>query len=530
MKTMKTWMLIASTLLLSTLLVPTVQGAGYIDSGYFHSTLFGGSGDDRIRDVLLDSQGNIIVTGGTFSEDLPVLNAVQPNYGGGVLPAGEYFHSMGDAFVAKFSPEYELLWSTFLGGSGFELALHVKVDAYDNVMVFGRTTSDDFPWTFDSTPTGREEGDPFVTFYTPDGELIGSRLYHPEEINRIEHVDLDSQGNIVMAGVTSSTTMYCTEDAFQNELSGESDGFVRVVTPDFETILFSTYIGGNGDEYVGEVALGQDDSIYVSSSTGSDDLPVTENVIRSQMNDEESDNFIAKISQSRELVTMTYIGGSDVDHVFGLCEGPRNAITFVGRTWSADYPVTENAYQHEYGNEVDGYLTTINTEGTEVLYSTFFGGGEWDSLLQVNADERGKIITTGFVHSGDFETVNAFQTEYKGASEIMVTVWGEEIELNSYLGGYGSEHPFAQIFVDGTMHLVGSTDSSGFEVSEDAYQTTLEGGLDGYIWVMDYEGYLESGVSIEPSGPDYREPISYGVVLGVIAVWVIYMRKSFGGS
>jgi hypothetical protein len=529
MKTNNKWMLLASALLLSTSLIPTAHGS-YMDSGHFYSTLFGGSGDDRIRDIVLDSQGNILITGGTFSDDLPVLDAVQPEYGGGTLPPGEYFHSMGDAFVAKFTPDYELLWSTYIGGSGFELALHVKVDMHDNVLVFGRTTSDDFPWTFDSTPTGREEGDPFIALYTPDGELIGSRLYVPDEINRIEHVDMDSNGNIVIGGVTSSTNMYCTEDAISSELSGESDGFVRVVSPDFEEVLYSTYIGGSGDEYIGEIAVGQDDSIYVSGSTGSDDLPVTENCLRPEKNDEENDNFITKIGPSRNLILMTYFGGSDVDHIFGLCEGMRGSIAIVGRTWSTDFPLTDNAFQTEYAGDVDGYLTVLDETGSEVLYSSYYGGAEWDSLLQVNLITQGKIVTTGFVHSGEVDSVNAFQPEYTGASEIVVTIWGEVVELNSYLGGYGSEHPFAQIFEDNTMYLVGSTDSSGFVVSDDAYQTTIKGGMDGFIWRMDIDSYRESGVPSETSSSDYRQEISYVVVLGVIAIWFVYMRKTFGES
>ena len=100
-----------------------------------HGTFFGGSRIDRIRDVTLDSHGNIIVVGGTFSEDFPVHNAYQETYGGGELPPNEYLRFSGDGFVAKFTPDYDLIWSTYIGGTGFETAIHVEVNSNDDILV-----------------------------------------------------------------------------------------------------------------------------------------------------------------------------------------------------------------------------------------------------------------------------------------------------------------------------------------------------------------------------------------------------------
>ena len=528
MNTKKLTIILLATLLASSIPTQLVSATSYLDTGYFHSTFLGGSDNDRLRDIAMDSEGNLIVTGGTWSDDFPTSNAAQQDYGGGELPPGEYFHLMGDAIVAKFTPDYHLIWSTYLGGSGYELATHVEIDQNDNLIIIGHTTSTDFPSTEDVTPTGKEDGDPFVTIYSPEGDVIKSKLLVPDEIDGIEHTDVDSSGNLVIAGSTSYANMFCTEDAFQTELRGESDGYVRVISPDMETVVFSTYIGGNGEEYLGEVDVGEDDSIYVSSTTHSDDLPVTPNCIRAEFIGDPYDNFIAKIDPNRNLVTMTYIGGSDINHIFGLCEGPHgDAIAFVGRTWSTDFPVTDNAYMSEYEGEADGFLTVIDSAGTEVLYSSYYGLEAWDSVLQVNMDDRGKLITTGFVHSSGFEMVNPIQQEYMGASEGIVTIWGEDVEFNSYLGGYNSEHLFAQVLSDGVMYIVGQSESPELEVSEDAVQTAHAGGQDGLLWVMDYRSYLEGDFTPEPTGPDLRPYTSIGVVLMVIAVWFIVVRRSF---
>ena len=347
---------------------------------------------------------------------------------------------------------------------------------------------------------------------------------------------MDSLGNLVLVGMTSSETMFTTEDAFQRELAGGTDGFVRVVTYDLETVVYSTYFGGSGEEFLGEVAVGRDDSIYISGGSSSRDLPVTQNCLRSEFVGEETDNFMAKICPSRNLVTCTYFGGSGVDHVFGLSEGPDDSVVVVGRTWSDDYPVTDDALQTEYSDiEVDGFLTRISGSGDEILYSTYYGGESWDSLLQVNMDERDRLIVSGFVLTGEFDTLNAFQSEYKGSSDVVLIIMGDEIELISYLGGYYEDHPFEQVVQDGVLYLVGGTTSPRFGVSEDAYQDTIGGDRDGYLFVMDYDAYLSGDHDLDQgdSGGLSRSMsnyLAYGFVVGVIIVWYLYMRRNFSGE
>ena len=526
-----------STLILITvLLIPNIIAYGQSEE-IFYCTFLGGSMPDRIRDVCLDSQGNIIIVGGTYSEDFPISNAVQETYGGGELENAEYFSLTGEAFVAKFSHSHELLWSTYLGGSGLEEGLNVLVGAEDEIIVFGVTTSTDFPVTMDSSSTVRETGDQFIAMYTPDGALIGARLYVPDEIERINDVKLDSSGNIVMGGYTSSQSMYTTEDALKHELTGETDGFVRVVTYDLESILYSTYVGGSGTEYLGEVAVGQDDSIYATISTGSHDFPVTENGLRSEFLGDETDNALIKIDQDRNLAVSTFFGGSGIDHMFDLCEGRDNSMIIVGRSWSSDYPVTSDALQTEYSEiEVDGILTEFSASGDELLYSTYYGKEGWDSLLQVNMDEAGRLVISGFVDSNGFETVNAFQSEYMGSTELIVMIMdGDDFELISYLGGYYYEHPFAQQIHDGVVYLVGQTASPQFPVSEEAYQTTQSGAEDGYLWIMDYDAYLSGDIEIYQGGsgwltPSLRNYLAYSFIVGAIIVWALYMRRYFSES
>ncbi len=523
-------------IIVASLLVPPVHGNGHSESEIFSGTFLGGSSIDMIKGVDLDSQGNIIVVGGTFSSDFPVRNAEQETYGGGELPSEEYFRILGDAFVAKFSPSLELLWATYLGGAGLDDATQVLVGAGDEIMVIGLTTSTDFPVTQGSAPTGTELGETFIAVYSPGGELTGARLYYPDEIDVVTDVKLDSSGNIVMGGMTGSPTMYTTEDALSRELSGESDGYIRVVSFDLETVIYSTYIGGSGAEYLGEVAVGLDSSIYATLSTGSRDFPVTENCLRSEFLGDETDNAIIKISPDKELAASTYFGGSGMDHIFDLCEGPGGSMVFVGRSWSSDYPVTSGALQSEYSDvEVDGTLSMISGSGEELLYSTYYGRDGWDTLSLVDMDDDGRLVISGFVDTGGFETVNAFQPDYYGATELVIMIYGDDFELISYLGGYGYDYSSALKEQDGVLYLVGQTSSAGFMVSDDAYQSEIAGAEDGYIWTMDYGTYLSMDHEADQGGsgaliPDLRNYIAYGFVLLAILVWALYMRRYSAGG
>ncbi|MHA2054703.1 MAG: SBBP repeat-containing protein [Candidatus Hodarchaeales archaeon] len=113
---------------------------------FIYSTYLGGSNKDIIRDGIIDSQGNIIVTGQTLSEDFPVLNPIQDTFAGG----DDDFHTIGgDAIISKFNSEGQLIWSTYYGGSNRDSGQKILVDESNNLSIVGVTNSDDFPVTND---------------------------------------------------------------------------------------------------------------------------------------------------------------------------------------------------------------------------------------------------------------------------------------------------------------------------------------------------------------------------------------------
>jgi hypothetical protein len=478
-------------------LMPTQEGYARGSEDHIYCTFYGGSSSDQIRDVVLDSEGNMIIVGGTFSPDLPVKDAHQAKYSSEDIPEEQWFSEeawfwlMGDGFVAKFSPGYELEWSTYIGGSDREIVNNVVLDSDDNILVFGRTLSDDFPVTDESSFSGNKNGDAFIIRFTPAGQAIDSRYYAGSERIYIKDVDKDPEGNIVLAGETTSRDYQCTENAAQSSLGGDADGFIRVLTEDLDALVYSTLIGGEAVDGIGDISVDADGHIYASGYTQSVDLPVTEDARFPDYRGGSRDGFILKMGADGQFELLTYLGGSDQDDVFGLATDVEGSeIVVVGRTRSVDFPVTGDEFQgEEIDLEVDGFLSTLSPDG-ELLRSTRFGLNDWDSLIQVDVDEEKRAIITGFVLSGGFETANAFQSDFRGDSDIIVIVRGDENELLSYLGGLSTEHPFGQCVSDGRIYLVGTTASQEFPVSNDAFQQDYGGCEDGILWIIDYEAYM----------------------------------------
>ena len=462
-----------------------------------YCTFFGGTSSDQIRDITLDSEGNIIIVGGTYSQDFPVKNANQATYNSGAVPEEEWFSEenwfwlMGDGFVSKFSPEFNLEWSTYIGGSDLDIAYHVLMDSSDNILVFGQTMSTDFLVTDDSNYSGGEKGNSFIARFTPDGQLIESRYYASSEDVHIRDVDKDHLGNIVLAGVTTSTGFYCTEDAMQSSLRGEADGFIRVITEALDTVIYSSLVGGDAVDGISKISISETGYIHACGITQSDDFPVTENALFPDYNGGDFDGFIMSMTPNRQFNLITYLGGSDHEDVFSLDTNVAGSeIIVVGRTKSTDFPVTGDWFWEEnHDLEVRGFLCSLSIEG-ELLNSNLFGLNNWDSLTLVNVDDQNTAIIAGFVLSSGFETMNVFQPDFMGVSDIVLIIQGEETELFSYLGGSMSEHPFAQCVSNGKIYLVGNTASEGFPVSEDAFQLIYGGNEDGFIWVLDYWEYL----------------------------------------
>jgi len=401
------------------------------------STYLGGSGVDYPGfSLALDAVGNIYVTGYTNSADFPIKQAFQPVLNDG----GQGF---GDAFLTELNPQGSvIIFSTYLGGSDDEGANGVALDVAGNAYVMGQTNSTDFPTKNALQPTyggGVQNefaaGDTFVSKFTPAGDaLIYSTYLGGSDDDGGYDLAVDAAGNAYVAGITYSSD-FPTAHAFQPNLRGESDAFLAKLNPSGSALVYSTYLGGSGDEIAFGVAVDAEGHAYVTGGTGSDDFP-TKNALQIIRGGGSSDAYVAKITPAGDaLIFSTFLGGSESDTATGLAVDAAGHVSVTGYTYSLDLPVV-NAIQAHHANldptgegAADAFVAKLNAAGSALTSSTYLGGSGDDQGQQIAVDRVGNAYVTGFTNSDNFLTSpGAFQRAGTGDYDAFIIKLAETPE------------------------------------------------------------------------------------------------------
>jgi uncharacterized repeat protein (TIGR01451 family) len=420
-----------------------------IDPVLSFATYLGGSGNDYVCGIGLDSNGNILVSGNTSSINFPTVSAYRSSSGGGL-----------DAFISKFnSTGTTLLYSTYLGGNGNEI---------------------------------------------------------------VESMAVDSSGNAYVAGTTDSPNFPTRNAAFSGN-AGFNDAFIAKIGPFGTNLLYSSYLGGDGDDSANAIAADNNGTAFIagdtySIGTGTGPFPTFPNNAYQNHNGGSRDAFVARfnttLSSSASLVYSTFLGGDSYEKAYAIAIDPNTNAIVVGEVASyplfpeppsSDFPLV-NAYQSSFnrGNldplagVNDAFVTKINAAGTALIFSTFLGGGDNDLATGIVLDNTGKIYVVGETSSTNFPvTVNAVQSAVAGseggfpAPDIFVTVFqstGASLYYSTLIGGSGYESGFGiyhvGVAVDrfGLVYITGQTESiDDFPLSGGAEQIDPRGPSDAFL-------------------------------------------------
>jgi hypothetical protein len=484
-----------------------------IDPVITYSTYLGGSGDDQPIWSDIDRAGNFYVTGFTNSPDFPTTpGSFQPDFGGGD----------GDAFVAKLNRSGSgLVWSTYLGGDAFDVAIGLDVDRRGNVVVTGTTSSTGFPTTpgaFQPAFAGGDN-DAFVTKLNDKGsKLVFSTFLGGDGFDVGFISFFDRAGNVYVEGETGSPDFPTTPGSFQPAYGGgDADGFVTKLRPGGANLVYSTFVGGSGFDGAHDGELDKKGNFYLDGPTASTDFPVTPGAFQPSFGGGATDAWAAKLNRTgTALVYSTYLGGEGDEDVFDLTTDRSGSAYIPGETSSADFPVTPGAFQTTFqGGDRDGYLTKLNPAGTRAIYSTYVGGSEFDQTGTVRVNRHGVAHVAGSTGSTDFPvTSGAFQGTYGGgpadAFLLLLSRDGSRLKFGSYLGGSGEDGSVgAGSWLDGkgNWFIPGSTTSADFPVTPGAFQTANAGGFDVFLVKVALEkrhkgsGQRTGSVTVESSGP-----------------------------
>ena len=374
-------------------------------------TYLGGKKNDAGNGLAVDAQHNVYVSGFTGSMDFPVQNGAQRSFGGGEI----------DAFVTKISASGDkIVYSTYIGGGSDDFGNGIAVDGSGNAYVTGLTRSSDFPTAnaFQAGPAGGG-ADVFVTKISPAGNVFVYSTFVGGDGQDIgTGIAVDSTGAAYVSGSTTSK-VFPTSNAFQAKNAGASDGFVFKLAPAGNTLVFSTFLGGSGDETIFRIVL-DGTGIYIGGYTSSSNFPL--------MNPAQAtaggfyDAFVAKLSLSgASLLYSTYLGGSGDDFGYGLAVDSSGSAYIAGWTSSTNFP-TRNALQPLYGGGAsDAFVARLAPNGNSLLYSTFLGGSGDDEAHGIALDPTGAAFVTGRTSSASFPGARNRYNEGSGKFDAFVT-------------------------------------------------------------------------------------------------------------
>ncbi|MEJ2008722.1 MAG: SBBP repeat-containing protein, partial [Acidobacteriota bacterium] len=263
-----------------------------------YSTYLGGSQEDHVNDVVLDSSGNAYLTGQTNSSNFLIQGGFQPKYTAGTCGSALSSTPCFEGFVSKLNATGSaLVYSSYLGGTAASYGTGIALDSSGAAYVAGWTTSKDFPVTegaFDTKWSGSDEA--FVAKIAPAGDAIGYATYlgsiNPDQANAIA---VDSSGDAWIAGYAYGGKLPVASP-LQADSGGLYDAFVSEFNPTGSNLLFSTYLGGTGDEAANDLALDSSGNIYLAGDTFSTDFPVTTSAMTTGYTGGSYAAWIARIS------------------------------------------------------------------------------------------------------------------------------------------------------------------------------------------------------------------------------------------
>lgn len=396
-------------------------------SALAYSTYLGGDDTDEARGIALDGSGRAYVAGLTYSTDFPTANAMQSVKRGGV-----------DAFVARLSADGSALaYSTYLGGSDFDVANGIALDASGSAHVVGHTTSADLATAGVVQPTyrgGFEDG--FAAKLAPDGSALAYATYlGGGGRERANAIALDAGGSAYVAGYTDSTN-FPTAGALQPAKAGSTDAFLAKLGPSGDALPYSTFLGGGGSDTANGIAVDEFGSAYLAGETSSADFP-TDGPLQ-PANAGGGDAFVTKVApDGGALIYSTFLGGPPApvnpdgsadgyDRATGIAVDAGGSAVVVGATRSPEFPTVDPIQPDNAGRD-DAFVTKLRPDGGALAFSTYLGGSNYDRAYAVALDGSGNAYPTGYTLSTNFPTARPLQPEH--APGITTDVFVAKIEF-----------------------------------------------------------------------------------------------------
>jgi hypothetical protein len=391
-----------------------------------YSTYIGGSNNDEGRGIAIDAAGNAYVTGFTSSTDFPTTaDALQrtkrPNQ---------------EAFLLKLNPAGNgVTYATYLGGDGDDVGMGVAVDPAGGVYVTGLTGSTDFE-VLGGYQNSFQGGaaDVFVTKLTPAGTVAYSTYIGGRGNDQPYSIAVDGAGAAYVTGFTTSANVVVSPftgevqrfdrafpvvNAFQGDFSGGSDdAFVLKLAPSGNSLVYSTYVGGNSSDIATRVAVNGAGNACITGYTNSDFFPGL-NQLQFILNGGYDAFITCMAADGRSALLSTFFGGESNDSGTGIAFDPTGMLYVAGYTDSI-LLTTQNALQGNWNGQRDGWVLKYNLPDLTLMYSTFLGGQGIDAITGLSVDAAGNAYVAGLTTSTDLPVAFPVQSANAGGQDAFI--------------------------------------------------------------------------------------------------------------
>jgi hypothetical protein len=397
-------------------------------------------GATRIR---LDRNGDLLLFSktGVMRQHRPEV--YQDSDGGRVAVEGEYVLGGGGVVsfrLGAYDPARPLVidprlsYSTYLGGSGLDEAYAMALDPSNNIYIAGVTDSTDLPLAnpFQSVKRDGTNAVGYAEVFASKLDATGQSLVYSTYlggagVDRVEDIAVDSAGHLHLTGSTGSAD-FPVANAYQSTLrAGASDVFLTKLSPAGNSLVYSTFFGGTSPQWlpgnyleVGRaLAIDPAGNAYLTGLTDSTQFPVVQPIKATltpdptaDPNSPTNDLFLAKFNPAGTPTFSTYLGGNKDDEVYDVVLDAAGNIYLAGSTSADDFHVVNAsrftaAPTHLYNS--DAFVMKVAGDGSQILYSTLFGGTSHDSAEALAVDAAQNVYLTGYTFSYDFPVLNALQ-------------------------------------------------------------------------------------------------------------------------
>ena len=347
-----------------------------------------------------------------------------------------------------------------------------------------------------------------LLLYSTGSEI---RLRKPHIYQEVAGVRKEISGGYVL----NPKPKIASDLTIQNPKSEIENGTIGFQVASYDTskplvidpvLVYSTYLGGNHNDRGFGIAVDAAGNAYIMGLTRSTDFPTVNPFQPGLAGSGHADLFVAKLdTQGSMLLYSTYLGGSNeegfafisgYEFAGGIAVDSSGQAHVTGFTLSADFP-TANALQPAFGGGFsDAFVTKLNPDGTELVYSTYLGGGDRDLGSSVAVDPIGNAYVTGSTKSTNFPTASPLQPGLRGIQDAFVTKLnadGSAMVYSTYLGGSvgggGLDEGFG-IAVDssGNAYVMGATFSLDFPTTAEAFQPDFAGIEDAFVTKLNPDG------------------------------------------